>query len=84
MKAIIFALAWCACGLLAAGIVNKSSHDDYHWSTLAKCEDMHAKDHSFYIMWGIISGPIGVGWALAFSGFAHKGWTLAKQPCEGY
>jgi hypothetical protein len=77
-------VCWVICGIVAAGFANAGFHDDFRWSSRSKCEDVNAGHQSFALVWGALGGPIALVVSMAFTGFGHKGWNLARFECEGY
>ena len=76
-------LLWIVLGIIGAGFLNANSKDR-HWLTKASCDDIAHSDQSFFIIYGLITGPIGLITSMAFTGFGYKGWSLDRHKCEGY
>lgn len=76
MMKVIFVVGWIACGIIAAGIFNASQYDKFH-----NCGRQGAEDQSFYMVLGLIGGPISLVAAVGESGFASSGWSLSTHSC---
>jgi hypothetical protein len=75
IKVMMFVLGWIACGIAAAGIFNASL---YKFHSRGR---QGAEDQAYFIIWGLIGGPISLVVAMRDSDFAHSGWSLSTHSC---
>lgn len=81
---ITIGLVWIACGLIGAGLFNGVDQNKRNagWLYEDNCLKWAARDQSFAIIIGTITGPIGLLPILAFTGFGYDGWRLSRKECH--
>ena len=69
-------IGWVTCGIAAAGIWNASLYAAFH-----NCGRQGAEDQAYFLIKGIVGGPLALIVALPDSGFARAGWSLSTHEC---
>jgi hypothetical protein len=75
-KLLLILFAWVTCGIAAAGIWNASM---YEFSR--NCGRQGAEDQGYFLIKGIVGGPMALIVALHDSNFGRSGWSLSTHPC---
>jgi hypothetical protein len=74
---VVFVLvAWVTCGLAAAGIWNAAMYQYFH-----NCGRQGAEDQAYFLVKGIVGGPLALLLALNDSNFGRSGWSLSTHEC---
>ncbi len=75
-KILFVSIAWLACGIMAAGISNAFLYENFH-----NCGRQGAEDQAYFLIKGIVGGPISLIIALRDTDFARSGWSLSTHEC---
>jgi hypothetical protein len=80
-KLIIFVTVWMTCAALSSGFMNANFRAEFpRLLQSPRWAGMHRNES---VMFGVLTGPIGLGIAALFSGGFYDGWTLRGDavPC---
>src|ERR1700730_8212581 len=76
IKLVFVLISWVTCGIAAAGIWNASLYENFH-----NCGRPGAEDQAYFLVNGIVGGPISLIIALRDSDFARSGWSFSTHEC---
>jgi len=76
IKLALVLIGWVACGIAAAGIWNAAQYSSFH-----NCGRQGAEDEGYFLIEGIVGGPLALTLALLDSNFGRSGWTLSTHEC---
>ena len=76
IKLVFVLISWVTCGIAAAGIWNASLYENFH-----NCGRQGAEDQAYFLVNGIVGGPISLIIALRDSDFARSGWSFSTREC---
>ena len=68
--------AWVVCGIAAAGICNAAMYANFQ-----NCGRQGAEDQGYFLIKGIVGGPMALVVALLNSDFGRSGWSLSTHKC---
>lgn len=75
-KLLFILFAWAMCGIAAAGIWNAAMYESFH-----NCGRQGAEDQAYFLIKGIVGGPMALVVALLDTNFGKSGWSLSTHKC---
>lgn len=69
-------MLWVSCGLAAAGIWNAAMYAHFH-----NCGRQGVEDRAWFLIKGVLGGPLALAVALLDSNFGQNGWSLSAHEC---
>lgn len=76
----LIALAWLACAILSAGIINADFRTEF--ANITRTKEDARKTLGVALGLGLWGGPVTLLVALFISGFCVHGWTLSWKPVK--